>query len=74
MAFLSEKGVVRLWSYITDKIDESKVIIDTSLTEEGQAADAKAVRDALNNFTEITSDEINEICSTNFQLAREVKL
>lgn len=53
----------------------ASVELDTTLTQEGKAADAKAVGDALKNFEFITEAEINEICGETIEIAttNEVK-
>lgn len=47
MNFLDKEGLAVLWANILDKINSNKTTIDTTLTQEGQAADAKIVGDAL---------------------------
>ena len=47
MNFLDKEGLAVLWMNILDKINANKATIDTTLTQEGQAADAKIVGDAL---------------------------
>lgn len=56
MNFLDKEGLKIFWANILDKINASKTTIDTTLTQEGQAADAKTVGDALSNID--VQDEI----------------
>lgn len=53
----------------------ASVELDTTLTQAGKAADAKAVGDALNNFEFITEADIDEICGETIEVAtaNEVK-
>lgn len=53
----------------------SSVLLDTTLTKSGYAADAKAVGDALKNFEFITEADIDEICGETIEVAtaNEVK-
>lgn len=48
MAFLNGDGVVHLWKRIKGALDD---LIDATLTQEGEAADAKATGEAINQIT-----------------------
>ena len=63
---------------IKEYINEKQVDVDTTLKEQGKAADAKAVGDAIANIdlssTElITTADIDEICGTTIHTSSEVE-
>lgn len=75
MAFLTESKLARyterLWANILDKINANKTTIDTTLTQEGQAADAKTVGDTIAQLLEaasITLKSSSEGSSKRFKL------
>lgn len=62
MAFMNGDGVRHLWKRVKGALDD---LIDATLTEEGQAADAKATGGAISQLKEDLYTQVEKTLSTN---------